>query len=554
MQTGKGLFDVERMKSMAASRGGDFVSGQYLGNKAKHSWRCAEGHAWETMPANIQKGSWCPDCAGRRPVSIGDLRQWAAKHGGRCLDESYRGPKTKHQFECSSGHAWLARPEEVRKGLWCAKCTGRHLTGNRAERLAQVCAFAASRGGRCLETEYKDNKAHMRLECAEGHAFAKTYNRLFSKDHRAKGWCPVCQSESHAYDAKEFESLVAAKGGKLTPPLAKPVQYSSRIGLSCGQGHEWTTEAGRVMKGGQWCPQCAKAATGPRLDVQAVRAICAKRGGELLSGGFKTRTSKIACRCAKGHEWLTTPFGLQYSESWCHACVDEARGNSEEEKAALLARLSEKALALGGRCLSSSYTNSNDRYEFVCAKGHAWSAAGKNVLNMDSWCPECAGKAGETFAVEYARRATGDEYRKIRPDWLVGERGRPLEIDAYSAARQIGIEYQGQQHYQFVELWHKNQENFEACLARDQFKRELCAANGVILFELKYIPRPTQERIVAHAASEAQSMAIPARFNPAFARFEDVLAKAEGVFAAMGLPEMGRWAKPVMARALSSLS
>ena len=43
----------------------------------------------------------------------------------------------------------------------------------------------------------------------------------------------------------------------------------------------------------------------------------------------------------------------------------------------------------GGECLSWSYINAHSSLEWLCARGHAWSANAWNVIN-GSWCPACA--------------------------------------------------------------------------------------------------------------------------------------------------------------------
>jgi hypothetical protein len=57
---------IKRMKEVAASRGGECLSGTYNGRKAKLRWRCSNRHVWISTYGNIQRGRWCPICAGNR--------------------------------------------------------------------------------------------------------------------------------------------------------------------------------------------------------------------------------------------------------------------------------------------------------------------------------------------------------------------------------------------------------------------------------------------------------------------------------------------------------
>ncbi len=54
---------LETIKTFAASRGGECLSGEVLGRGTKHRWRCAEGHEFEASPRLlIDAGYWCPEC------------------------------------------------------------------------------------------------------------------------------------------------------------------------------------------------------------------------------------------------------------------------------------------------------------------------------------------------------------------------------------------------------------------------------------------------------------------------------------------------------------
>jgi hypothetical protein len=70
--------------------------------------------------------------------------------------------------------------------------------------------------------------------------------------------------------------------------------------------------------------------------------------------------------------------------------------------------------------------------------------------------------------------------QKVKPKWLMG-----LELDIWIPHLQLGIEYQGEQHYKPIEHW-GGQESFDALVERDRRKRKLCKENAVHLLEIKY--------------------------------------------------------------------
>ncbi len=57
---------IEEMRSIAEERGGKCLSDTYAGAMTKLTWECAEGHQWEAKPNNIKSGSWCRKCSHKR--------------------------------------------------------------------------------------------------------------------------------------------------------------------------------------------------------------------------------------------------------------------------------------------------------------------------------------------------------------------------------------------------------------------------------------------------------------------------------------------------------
>lgn len=69
--------------------------------------------------------------------------------------------------------------------------------------------------------------------------------------------------------------------------------------------------------------------------------------------------------------------------------------------------------------------------------------------------------------------------QNYRPDWMEG-----LELDFYIDELKIAAEVQGQQHYGFVEYFHKTQDKFEAQKKRDERKKFICRERKINLFEI----------------------------------------------------------------------
>ena len=177
-----GLVDLQ---AHATSKGGLCLGTEYINAKTKTSWQCKAGHIWEATPASLlYSGSWCPYCAKRAPLSAGRLLDHAASYGGQCLSSGYMTSRTRLSWKCRFGHVWQATAQSVLyRRSWCPVCAGNLPIG-----LPRLQAHAASLGGECLATSYRNAKTKVLWRCRHGHTWqAAPHNVLH---HRT--WCPTC--------------------------------------------------------------------------------------------------------------------------------------------------------------------------------------------------------------------------------------------------------------------------------------------------------------------------------------------------------------------------
>jgi hypothetical protein len=78
-------------------------------------------------------------------------------------------------------------------------------------------------------------------------------------------------------------------------------------------------------------------------------------------------------------------------------------------------------------------------------------------------------------------------FPKSRPDFLRNPiTGNNLEIDCFNESLHLGVEYNGQQHYNYTSFFHRNPEASLNQKYRDEIKRRLCQENGIALIEVPY--------------------------------------------------------------------
>jgi hypothetical protein len=112
-----------------------------------------------------------------------------------------------------------------------------------------------------------------------------------------------------------------------------------------------------------------------------MKKLAKVRGGKCLSTVYVNAHSKLLWQCEKGHQWQATPNKIQQGR-WCRKCG----GN----KKLTIHEMHHLAESRNGKCLSSTYINSQTNLLWECKEGHRWEATPNNIKRGE-WCPLCAG-------------------------------------------------------------------------------------------------------------------------------------------------------------------
>ncbi|AYV77166.1 MAG: hypothetical protein Barrevirus16_4 [Barrevirus sp.] len=216
-------------------------------------------------------------------------------------------------------------------------------------------------------------------------------------------------------------------------------------------------------------------------SLQDIQDFVSVKKGKILSTEFTVVMNVYKWQCSKGHTWHAVAHNILYNNAWCSICsIYGKRWTIEDMKKIALKR--------GGKCLSNIYVNITSPLTWKCREGHEWDTNPINILD-GCWCRDC------TTNVSYGEKLTGQildimfdtTFKKVRPDWLINSvTGFPMEIDLYNEDLELGVEYQGKQHYEFIKLWQKTEDNFKKQQARDIEKKELCVKRNITLIAVPY--------------------------------------------------------------------
>ena len=243
--------------TIAKERGGRLLSFKYFGSDIKMDWECAEGHRWSATANNVQKGRWCPVCAGHsggvsykvampvikeNPPNIPDTSDEthkvkrpsspayffhkyntiAMERGGRLVSEAYTHSAVKLEWECAEGHRWEATPNNIQKGRWCPTCRG----GVRKD--GETKTHKRKPGPKRQKVVPKNSNEETMLDIGMTFGQWEHLNECRKLAHTRGGWLV-----SSTYE------------GAATPMV-----------WECAIGHRWNSSKNNVKKG-RWCPKCS---------------------------------------------------------------------------------------------------------------------------------------------------------------------------------------------------------------------------------------------------------------------------------------------------------
>ena len=356
------------------------------------------------------------------------MRLLASSKGGKCLSSVYQTARDKLKWECAKGHSWIATPDNVRRGHWCPTCTGRGKTIDDMGRLAE------SKGGMCLSKEYKDSqKSKLKWQCANGHIWEAT-----SYGIEKGNWCPYCKTEKRVIKIKLLPHRDAVNERFIEQSIKVPRRYR----------------------------------------IEDFQELAASKGGRCLSDRYVTSAAKLTWQCDKGHIWDAIPGSVK-AGSWCPYCV-----GYDKRKKWTIQDMQEIASQRGGRCLSIKYNSVDNILEWQCKEMHTWRSTPYHIIN-GTWCPICSEGISERICRKHFEIIFDDKFPKVRPSWLRGKKGWKLELDGFSQKLGIAFEFQGRQHYKYIEWFHKNRALREQQEV-DELKKRLCQHNNIVLIDVPY--------------------------------------------------------------------
>lgn len=345
--------------------------------------------------------------------------------------------------------------------------------------LEDFIQIAESKGGKCLSESFTSVDKRLQFECEEGHQWTPIARTVVRGT-----WCQKCagkllgEKRKNTSALEEFRTIARKRGGECLAEEYKNAK--SGVRMLCAEGHEWDAILSN-LRAGNWCPKCARAKT--KLSISVPQGLAIAKGGKCLSNIYINLTSPLEWECQEGHTWKTPLYRIKDQNRWCPEC---ARKYPPQRLTLEIAR--REATKHEGRCLSEEYVNSTTPMKWECKNEHQWSAPLAGIRCGGQWCPMCSWWKRETECRIIFEEITVRKFSKIKPTFLRSiSFPRGLELDGFNEEMSLAFEYQGEQHYEYIEYFHKgNKDNIRKQQERDALKEKLCDENWITLIVIPY--------------------------------------------------------------------
>jgi hypothetical protein len=427
------------------------------GSNHKFWWKCPEGpdHEWKTTPNNMRretKSGGCPSCAGRQlsvsnslVINFPELAaQWhPTKNGNWKVDDVKIGTQKGAWWKCSEGpdHEWITNVDmRTKQGTGCPYCAGKNasVTNSIASLHPHLIEeWHPTKNGEKTPKDFPAGSAHkVWWKCDKGpdHEWRTI---IQTRTVRESG-CPFCShlklsvtNSLQALNPEIASQWHPVKNGNLTPEDVV-VGTKKRVWWKCPEGpdHEWKGSIGERAGTTRNCPFCENLRVSKTNSLQTVNPSLAK-------------------------EWHPTKNG----------------------------DLTPNDLVSG----------SGKKVWWKCPEGpdHEWETTPSHRRgNWATGCPFCF-KKNQALVFQYVKEIFPSE--KVLFDYKHPElkflSGRKMELDIFIQSLSLGIEYQGE--YHFEGFWGgrgvvNESQKIEQIQRRDQEKRDACKLVEIVLVEIPF--------------------------------------------------------------------
>lgn len=113
-------------------------------------------------------------------------------------------------------------------------------------------------------------------------------------------------------------------------------------------------------------------------QLNLMNQIANAYNGKCLSAAYTNNSTKLNFICEKNHQFIMTPLHIKNAH-WCNICRNSIFSMNQ---------IINKAISMGGKCLTNTRPKAREKMPFECKLGHNFFYHAFSVM-ANHWCPTC---------------------------------------------------------------------------------------------------------------------------------------------------------------------
>lgn len=386
-------YNLKEIKNVIKKeRSGLLLSNEYKNTAEKLLWQCKYGHQWKSSISSvIFKKKWCPICRVSKSEFICKYLFETAFNkkfdkvrpdwlkfkfnknielDGYCaeLNLAFEHNGFQH-YKNTFGNLKLMKEKDNFK---IKKCLDRNIKLIVIEQLFE-------------KTSFEELKK----------IIAKTYFDYYNKEINKSFFKIKLENINlgNSEKAEKFYEKIKKFGGTC---LNKYKNSRTSIKVKCKSEHVFNIIPFRFMSSKKLCSYCYK--ENNRINREKKFSKLIKDKGFKLISEYKNRNINVEILCNNSHKTIIKPTKILKSNNLnCNYCNKTNKNiynymfkTYNQRNTYTIAEINDIAKSRGGKLISKTYINKDQKLKWKCANDHQWSATLRNVNGRGSWCPVCA--------------------------------------------------------------------------------------------------------------------------------------------------------------------
>ena len=398
------------------------------------------------------------------------------KHGNKYIYDKveYVGSHDRIIIICKEHGEFLQKPNDHLSGFGCAKCSGRYKYAK--EEFIEKAKLIHSDKFIYDNVNYINNDTKVIIACKEHGDFLQTPH-----GHLSGHGCHKCTGLEKLNTEDFIKKSKLIHGDIYEYGKVDYINSNSKVIITCKKHGDFL----QTPHSHQYGHGCVKCVGLEKLNTEDFIKKSKLIHGDLYGYGkadYINMYSKITLICKIHGEFIQAPSN-HLSGNGCIRCKNENMLSSTDE-------FIEKSKLIHGDKYNYDnveYISCEKKINIICKKHGIFEQTPHGHLN-NRGCPKCNMSKGEIKIgkfltennIKYKTQFyfTNLKYKGyLRFDYGILDENNNL---------QYLIEYNGEQHYKYIDFMHKTYELFELSKMKDELKIDYCKNNNITLHIIRY--------------------------------------------------------------------